>query len=792
MTVTIDGPAGSGKSTVARLVADKIGFSYLNSGRLYRAAAWVALRQGPETVVEDLLPVLGTLNLRFGPDGATIIVENEHLNRELQLPEIDAAAARISKDPRIRTWVNSILKAESRTRNIIVEGRDMGTEVFPDAEVKFFFDASLEARAKRRWQEGLSESSLEEVTNKIQQRDEIDTSKAHGALRPAADARVVDTSGLTIKDVCDIVIQSIQGHKSPQEYIPNMAEKENQVSSGAIPSKQEMLQEEYLKSLDELEDGQVIEGVVAAVTDEQVFVDVGYKSEGKININEFDAIPSVGDTVQVVLITKEGRHGEIIVSKRKADERVVWKEIKEAFAEHKPVSGKVLRTVKGGFEIGLGGGTKGFNPISKMDLFRIEDAERYVGLESSFYIERLYSEKRVNIILSRRTWLEEQVASKRAEFFASVQEGDIVKGIVKTFTSFGAFVDLGGFDGLLHVNDMSWGHVARPKDYVKKGEELELKVVKLDVENQKINLSLKEMTSNPWDTFHERFELDQTVEGTVTKLTDFGAFIEIEPGIEGLAHISELSWTRRIKHPRELFAIGDKVQAKILGFDLDARKVSLGVKQAQDNPWEGIAAKYTEGMRLTRPVKKITASGAFIELEEGIDGFLHVDDLSWTKKYKNPGAVLKEGEEVEVMVLQANPEHRDVRLGIKQLSEDPWASLKKAYPEGSIIEGEITNITDFGLFVRVQGGIEGLVPKSHIVDSREENVDEAIAKFKVGDQVKVAIMEIAASRQKLSLSFREIERQVQRKDMAKYIHDEGDSSESHSITFGDFLKKGDE
>jgi len=502
-----------------------------------------------------------------------------------------------------------------------------------------------------------------------------------------------------------------------------MADKEQQVSPENTLSKQEMLQEEYLKSLDELEDGQLVDGFVAQVTDEHVYIDVGYKSEGKISVSEFSEVPKIGETVSVVLVSKEGRHGEILVSKRKADERVVWKQIKEAFENKGAAVGKVVRTVKGGFEVDLGGGTRGFNPISKMDLFRIEDPERYVGLESSFYIERLFSEKRVNIILSRRAWLEEEVEKMRTEFFASVHEGDVVKGIVKSFTSFGAFVDLGGFDGLLHINDMSWGHVARPKDVVKKGEELELKVVRLDHENQKINLSLKEMTRNPWDTFHEQFELNQVVEGVVTKLTDFGAFIEIEEGIEGLAHISELSWTKRINHPKDVLNIGDKVQAKILGFDLDAHKVSLGVKQVTDNPWETIDAKYPVGMRLTKVVKKITASGAFVELEDGIDGFLHADELSWTKKIKNPGTLLTEGEEIEVIVISSDPESRNVRLGVKQLSEDPWGSLKKAFPEGSVIEGEITNITTFGIFVRVQGDIEGLVNKSQVVDPRLENVD---------------------------------------------------------------------
>jgi small subunit ribosomal protein S1 len=568
-----------------------------------------------------------------------------------------------------------------------------------------------------------------------------------------------------------------------------MAENE-QKSSKTGNFLQEELQEEYLKSLDELEVGQLVEGTVVAITSEQVFIDVGYKSEGKINLNEFDEKPEIGDTVQVVLVNKEGRHGEVVVSKRKADEKVVWRAIKAAHTDNQPIEGKIARVVKGGFEVDLGGGNRGFNPISKIDLFRVEEPEKYLGMKTNFYIERLYSDNRVNIILSRRRWLEEVVDEKRNEFFQNTSEGDVVEGSVKSFTSFGAFVDLGGFDGLLHINDMSWGHVARPKDHVKKGEVLQLRVTRLDEENKKINLSLKDMTENPWDSFTERFQLHDVIKGKVTKLTDFGAFIELEEGIEGLAHISELSWTKRIKHPKEVINIGDEVEAKILGFDLDARKVSLGVKQVMANPWDEIEKNYPEGTKLSCVVKKITATGAFLELEEGIDGFLHVDDLSWTKKYKNPGAVLTEGESVDVVIIESSAESHNIRLGIKQLEKDPWRDLKGAYSEGSIIEGEVTNVTDFGVFVRVEGGIEGLIPKVHLGNPRELNLDDEITKFKEGQKVTAAIIELNPGRQKLSLSIREMTRAQERQEIEKYIADNG--TEEASATLADFMKQDDE
>ncbi len=547
---------------------------------------------------------------------------------------------------------------------------------------------------------------------------------------------------------------------------------------------QEALQEQYLQPLDELEVGQLIEGTVIQTGPETTFVDIGYKSEGRVPTEEFDEAPEVGDTVEVVLLNKETLGGGVVVSKRKADEKRFWKELKDAFQERQPVEGTVARAIKGGFEIDLGHKIRAFNPISKMDIRRVENPDEYVGMTAKFYVERIYSENRVNIVLSRRDYIEEEASKRKQEFFEHVEIGDVVEGAVKSFTSFGAFVDLGGFDGLLHINDMSWGHVNRPKDYVKRGQELALKVIRMDHENQKINLSLKHLTEDPWNHFEEKYNTDMVVKGKVTKLTDFGAFIELEEGIEGLAHISELSWVKRINHPKELLDVGDEVEAKILDYDVPAGRVSLGLKQVLPNPWEAMPHKYPEGMRLTRTVKKLTNAGAFVELEEGIDGFLHVDDISWTKRYKHPSAALSEGQEIECMVIQTDPEHHNIRLGIKQLSEDPWDSLKKAYPERSIIDGEVTNITDFGVFVRVQGGVEGLINKSQLADPRDMPFEKAVEKINVGDTIRAVVTEINPGRQKLSLSVRELARHEQRQQMQKYIGGE----DSDTFTLGDILK----
>lgn len=560
-------------------------------------------------------------------------------------------------------------------------------------------------------------------------------------------------------------------------------------SKNSADNIQTQLQEEYLKSLEQLEEGQLVDGYVIQVTQDQVFVDVGYKSEGKIPIAEFTEVPKVGDTVSVVLITKENKHGEVIVSKQKADIKVFWKNLRQAFQDHVPVEGVIEKVVKGGYEVNLGAGVKAFLPISQADANKVDKPEKLLGVKSKFYVERLYSDGKVNIVVNRRKWMEEEVESRRQAFFANTQIGDEVVGTVKSFTSFGAFIDLGGFDGLLHINDMSWGHVTRPKDFVKKGQEIRLKVIRIDPAEKRINLSLKHFTDDPWVHFEDKYHVNDIVKGKVTKLTDFGAFIELEEGIEGLAHISEFSWVKKIQKPEEVLKIGDEVECMILGYDLQAGRVSLGLKQVTQNPWETITEKYPVGTRLTRKVVKLTNAGAFIQLEEGIDGFLHVDDLSWTKKVKHPGSELQVGQEVEVMVIACEPENRSIRLGIKQLSEDPWTSFAAAYKVGSPIEGEVTSVTDFGVFVRVAGGIEGLIHKSNLTENREEDPEEALKKYKVGDKIKAVVLELQPEKQKVAFSIRDYQKKVQREAISLYMAEE-ETNES-TFTLGDMLKSRD-
>ncbi len=553
---------------------------------------------------------------------------------------------------------------------------------------------------------------------------------------------------------------------------------------------QSLLQEQYLKSLAGIEDGQIVTGTVVQLNNDYVFVDVGYKSEGKIPVDEFIELPKLGDKVNVAIVNKEGKGGQIVVSKKKADARERTEALKEAADNRTPILGKFSKVIKGGYEVDLGADYKGFCPLSKADVSRVEDPESLLGKTDYFVIDRFHAGTKLKSVVSRREYLEKIIEENKKKFFESVQIGDVVQGEVKSFTSFGAFIDLGGFDGLLHINDMSWGHVTRPKDFVKKGQVIQLRLINIDPATQKINLSLKHMQNDPWTDFEQRYAVGDVVKAPVTKLTSFGVFIEIEPGIEGLAHVSELSWTKKIANPKDICSIGDVIEAKILGYDLDKKRVSLGIKQLADNPWDTIEEKYPVGTVLKRKVVKVTNSGAFVNLEEGIDGFLHIDDVSWTKKLKNMSQFCAEGDEIEVAVSKVEPETRRIRLSVKNLEGNPWQTLRKNAPKYTVIEGEVSNVTDFGVFVKVEGGIEGLISKFNLVGPDEEYNDKVLENFKVGDTVKAMIVEINPQTQKLSLSIKEMIKRSQEAEMSKYMADTKDDDDTFSLA--DMLKSKEE
>ena len=779
MVIAIDGPAGTGKSTVAHAVAADLGIVYLNSGSFYRALTLALLDAGID--LDDTKAVTdfaGRQKLDYV--NARMILNGKDVDDVLHQDRIDSSVSKVSSVVPLRHLVNDRMRTIVKSLSVICEGRDMTTVVFPDAEFKFYLDASIDVQAKRRFEQGVSNLSLEEIKASILKRDEMDRNKAEGSLKKSPDAVYIDTSDLTINDVCEIIENKIKSKGFTMEQ--KEVEQNGAHGSDSIYTQLEA----SINKMEPVENGSNVQGTVVQVTDDTVFVDVNCKSEGKIPVSEFAGeLPKVGDVITVYLVNQFGKNGPE-VSKVKADEKRLWEEFKVAFDEKRPVDGTISSVTKGGYMVNLGGGISAFLPISQSDSQKVEKEEKLIGVKSKFYVERLYSNGKRNVVVNRRKYLEEQIDVNRDKFFNEVKIGDTVKGTVKSFTSFGAFIDLGGFDGLLHINDMSWGHVTRPKDFVKKGQEIELKVVKLDPEGKRINLSLKHFAEDPWVHFEEKYHVNDIVKGKVTKLTDFGAFIELEEGIEGLAHISEFSWTKKINKPSDMVKEGDEVECMILGYDIQAGRVSLGLKQVTDNPWDTIADKYPVGTKLKGKVVKITNSGAFVQLEEGIDAFLSGEDLSWTKRIKHPGSEIKVDQELDVVVTECDLENHRIRVGVKQLTDNPWKAFAAEYKVGDTFEGEVTSINDFGIFVKAPNGIEGLVNKANLSDDRDVPFEEAVKKYNVGDKVNVYVVSIDVDKERVAFSVKEYKKAQARAELSQYMSSSNDDDGAYTI--GDSLK----
>jgi len=779
MIIAMDGPAGTGKSTIASLIAKKLNITYLNSGSFYRALT-MALNDTDIDLADTEKVVEFCKKQSLDYKNSHLILNGVDVESHLHDDAVSKRVAPVSSIVEIRHLVNDRMQEITKHLDIICEGRDMTTVVFPQAEYKFYLDASIDVQAQRRFDQGVSNMTLEEVKAAIIKRDEIDRNKKEGALKRAEDAIYVDTSSLTIEQVCEIILSKIhnKGFNMEQMEVENEAQKS---------TFQTQLMEESLKSLGTVEDGQIVDGIVVQVTADYVFIDIGYKSEGRIPTNEFNGkLPKDGDTLSVVVIRKDGRNGPEI-SYTKAQAKQLWKDLRKAADEKIAVDGVIEKEIKGGFDVNLGGDIHAFLPISQSDSQKVENPSKLIGLNAKFYIERLYSDNKANVVVNRRKYLEESINANRDKFFENTQIGDSVKGSVKSFTSFGAFIDLGGFDGLLHINDMSWGHVTRPKDFVKKGQEIELKVIRLDPADKRINLSLKHFSEDPWVHFEEKYHVEDVVEGTVTKLTDFGAFIELEDGIEGLAHISEFSWTKKVNKASDMVKIGDKVKCMILGYDIQAGRVSLGLKQCTENPWNTISEKYPVDSKVHGKVIKLTSSGAFVQLEDGIDGFLHAEDISWTKKVKHAGSELSVDQEVDVIILEIDTEARRIRVGIKQLTDNPWIAFADKYQAGSTLEGEITSITEFGLFVKAPEGIEGLVSKNNLSDDKEVSYEEACEKYKVGDKLNVFVVDVNVEKEKVAFSVKEYKKAQARKEINQYMT--SSNEDDGAYTLGDAFKQ---
>jgi small subunit ribosomal protein S1 len=541
----------------------------------------------------------------------------------------------------------------------------------------------------------------------------------------------------------------------------------------------------FQQSIRQFKEGEVVRGTVLSVDPDHVQVDIGFKSEGLVPTWEFmdedgSILVRVGDQVDVLVEEAEDEEGRIVLSKEKADRLKIWDDISKAYEADEPVEGAIVSRVKGGLAVDIG--VKAFLPGSQVDLRPVRNLESLLGQKLQFKIIK-FNKRRGNIVLSRRALLEKERKKLRETTLQTLQVGQIVDGVIKNITDYGAFIDLGGIDGLLHVTDMSWGRINHPSEMFQVGDELKVKVLKFDPETERVSLGLKQLQPDPWVDAGFKYPIGKRIQGKVVSLTDYGAFVELEPGIEGLIHVSEMSWTKRVKHPSKVVSIGDNVEAVVLDVDDSNRKISLGMKQIEPNPWSVIEERYPVGTRVRGQVRNITNFGIFVGLEEGIDGLVHVSDISWTEQIKHPSEKFKKGDEVEAIVLKIDKENEKFSLGIKQLQPNPWDDIQRRYAIGSEISGPVTSVTDFGAFVKLEEGIEGLIYSSELSAERVEKPSDVV---KPGDVVRALVTRVDPVEQKISLSIKAVTDREQRQALKELAVQQSSSQKS---TLGDLLRE---
>jgi len=604
------------------------------------------------------------------------------------------------------------------------------------------------------------------------QKEEIKAQQSPEGSPEIADDKAIEQ----VKTESEPQKEEIKAQQSPQGSSED-------TSKGPVDS-MESVMDMYEESFKRFAEGEVVTGRIISIDKDQVLIDIGYKSEGQVRIQEFldengNITAKVGDPIEVMVEWWDDEDERVLLSKDKAANIKVWESIKTSYDEEGTVKGTITNRVKGGFSVDIG--VPAFLPGSQADLRPIRNLDDMVGKEFDFKILK-YNRKRSNIVLSRRAILEKELEEKRTTTLATIEEGKVIEGIVKNITEYGVFVDLGGVDGLLHITDISWGRVKHPSELFAVGDPISVKILNLDLENERVSLGMKQLSEDPWSTAAENYAVGSRVTGKVVSLTDYGAFIELEEGIEGLIHVSEMSWTRKIRHPSKVVSVGDKVEAVVLDIKPESRRISLGMKQVVPNPWDVISEKYPIGTTIEGKLKNITDFGLFIGIDEGIDGLVHISDISWTKRIKHPSELYKKGDVVQAIVLDIEKDNERFSLGIKQLQADPWQTVVERYQVGKEITGTVTNLTDFGIFVELEEGIEGLV---HISEISKEKIKSPMEKFKIGDVITARVMNINMDERRIGLSIKRLEIEDEQSLLSDYVNDVRPATS----TFGEILRE---
>ncbi len=808
MIIAMDGPAGSGKSTTARRVAERLNFAYVDTGAMYRAIALGVLKQTISP--SDSKAVIAaaekfSIDISGSGENFRIRLDGEDVSEAIRSVEVTSVVSTVAAIPEVREIMVRMQRTIGEAQSLVIDGRDIGTVVFPQADFKFYVDADIEIRAERRMKEFQAvnpDITLDEIIASIQDRDRQDMSRKVSPLRKADDAVVLDTSRVSIDEQVAFVLNIIEKRsdgtnpsdehhkgdsmteevketrsplKSVAEAYKNSADEVLagiRVMDKAALDKEDLgdvdldaLTQMYEKTLNKFDQEDCVVGHIIRVAEKDVVVDIGFKSEGIIPIDEFGRkLPEVGAKIEVYVDRIEDEHGQLILSKKKADFLKAWKNIREVYDEKRIIEGNILKRIKGGMVVDILG-VEGFLPGSQIDVRPITDFDSYVGKTMEFKIVKL-NESRKNIVVSHKEILEETLKEKREELLSQIQVDQVLKGRVKNITDFGVFVDLGGVDGLLHITDMSWGKINHPSEMVKIDEVIEVKVIDYDTEKQRVSLGMKQLTANPWDDIEVRYPVNSVVKGKIVSITNYGLFIELEKGVEGLIHISELSWTANIKHPSEAYSVNDIVEAKVLSVDINERKISLGIKQLMPDPWDLIEEKLQPQSVVKGTVRNLKQYGAFVELENGIDGLIHISDMSWSKKIRHPKELLQVNQQLDVMVLDVNRETRKISLGLKQLESDPWNLVEDEFKVGAMAKGEVLKVLEKGIILQINEDLEAIVPLSDIPKRDRKKYTRNV---KIGDALELRIIDLDKDDRKLVLSKDDLTLNDEEKEIAKVM-----------------------
>ena len=787
--ITIDGPSGAGKSTVAKLIADKLGFKYLDTGAMYRAVTlYIIENQVDIKNEEEVINALNKLNIGFDSN-YRIYLDSQDITEDIRKEKVVKFVSEVSAISSVRRKMVDLQRDIAKEGNYILDGRDAGSVVFPNADYKFYLEASLEERAKRRYKEELSKEvdiSFEAVKESIKKRDKYDSNRKDSPLVVPENAIIIDTTNMTIDEVAEEITDIFLNKKTISIFdinSDNLRNREGIMEDNNLSNEQE--RNEFLKAVEEFGEGDnnnsykvgnIVKGKIEKFDDSDVFINLNYKVEGKINRSEFEREPYIGEELEALIDSVDNDNGYFILSKAKLDKRRAQFVIEDAIKNNKSVKGIVKEVIKGGFNISIMG-YQAFCPFSQIEINKGIKDEEHIGKEYDF---RIIKRKGKDIVVSRRAYQEEKQNSNIETFLNNLKEGDIINGKVKNIERYGAFIGITeGLDGFLYRENMSWAKIINPKDIITRGEERAFKVLSIDREKHRVDLGLKQLENDSWVQFIEEYHVGDIIKGEVTNIKKFGAFVKVYDDVEGLIHISDLSWNSHVNSPSDFVKKGAYLECKILAIDVPERKLTLGLKQAQENPWDTVSRDFPVKSIVKCKPKRILKNFAVFELPNGLEGICDIGDFDWINSIVNIKDYIKENEDIDMVILSIDRDKQRIRLSHKHLKESPWRVFEKEHPVGSVVDGIVKAIVESGAVVSLENNLEGFMHISQIDLPKGANLEEAL---KIGETYPFVVREVNQGKHRISLSRKDYMEAQTKKETQNYISKE----EPTSLTYNPF------